>query len=119
MLNISHYMKKFDDATEDYENLLTEKAGKVSNLGKDMQKGLKDREIAPFCYNWEEGCGDDYKVACIGLRWDGSKILFVFEDDAEPLLGTNRAVRVDVSKNFASFLNKGINLINDKTSKMK
>jgi len=104
LVHISEYLNEFKVELDTYEKALTEKAEEVSTKVKEIQKKLSELEVEPFHLHWDEEIYDEHggvaHCLCLGLSWNKSKVMFLFEDTAETVLGTNRHIRADVRKHL-------------------
>ena len=117
MLPIANYMEKFDEVSSEYEKKLTLKAEEVTEQLKEITLGLLDRSVDKFSIHWEEDLDGEFTTD-VGLAWDGSKVLFIFEGEGEVLLGSNRELRVDIAKHFKDFLDEGLQTFERKLEKL-
>ena len=116
-MNIKEYINNFKTELDIYDKKLTEKAEKVSKDIKEIQEELKKLKVEPFSMGWDELVDDQYSLN-LGLRWDGSKVLFCFETEVEVILGAKRQIRVICEKHLEDFLKAGINSIKKKTEEL-
>jgi len=123
LVNISKCLNEFKTELDNYEKTLTERAEEVSLQVKEIQKELLELGVEPFHLHWDEEILDAYggveHFLSLGLSWNNSKVMFLFEDDsAEAVLGTNRQIRVDIGKHLDSFLEEGLKSIRKKTEEL-
>jgi len=118
LVHISKYLNEFKVELDAYDKKLTERAEEVSVGVKEITAKLKELNVEPFGYFWDyEEDGLHFNP---GMTWDGSKVLFIFDDphDAEVVLGSNRDIRVAMIDHLEDFLKAGLNSIRAKTKKL-
>jgi len=122
-LDLSEYLNEIKVVMAQYESNLTHKAQEVTDDIKEIQKSLNELGVEAFSYSWTEEVMGDYgevnHVLDIGLQWTGDKVMFLFEGEtSDTVLGSNRLIRVSLSKHLEDFLNEGIRSIQRKTAEL-
>jgi len=123
LVHISKYLNEFKVELDSYDKTLTEKAEEVSQQVKEIHKELSKLEVDPFSFFWTEDVPDSdgyfENFLSVGLHWNGSKVMFLFEDEVHAsYLGSNRQIRVAAGKYLDSFLEEGLKSIRKKTEEL-
>lgn len=119
LVHISKYLNEFKVELDNYDRELTKRADDVSTQVKHIQEELSKLSVLPFYHWWSVAEDDGNFLLSVGLGWNGTRVLFLFEEnEPEVLLGANRETRVSTEKYLIPFLEAGLKQIKDKTAQL-